>query len=300
MCIVNQDELAAFAADAVRQAVAGNCAHPLELSRPIVGVILGSGLGSAADVLLQSGGLSLSYAEIPGMPCPHVIGHAGKLVLGRVHGQPVAMLQGRVHSYEGHSLADILFGIRLLRQLGIQALIVTNAAGGICQAFSPGSLMLISDHLRPLGSRFPDFSSIASVMGTSHSPAHNKHLWNCSLRALAHGIPTSLTICEGVYAMMPGPCYETPAEIRMLKQLGADAVGMSTIPEAMYAASWGIDVLGVSCITNVAAGLSANLLNHAEVTATASSIETEFRRWLWDLLEQLSEVLTKPFADSGT
>jgi len=286
--IVKQDESAAVAADTVRQAVARYSADHAELARPVVGVILGSGLGSAADFLRQSGGLSFPYGEIPGMPCPHVIGHAGKLVLGSLHGQPVAMLQGRVHSYEGHSTADMLFGIRLLRQLGIQTLIVTNAAGGICQSFTPGSLMLISDHLRPVSSRCPDFSALASFTGTSNALAHNKHLWNRSLRTRARGISTSLTICEGVYAMMPGPCYETPAEIRMLQHLGADAVGMSTIPEALYAASWGIDVLGVSCITNVAAGLSANLLNHAEVTATASSIEAEFRHWLWNLLQSVS------------
>jgi purine-nucleoside phosphorylase len=287
--IANQDPAAAVAADCIRQVVARHTLNQHELTRPSVGIILGSGLGSAADCLVQSGGLCIPYSELHGMPCPHVTGHAGKLVLGEIHGLSVAMLQGRVHSYEGHSLGDILFGIRVLRQLGIQTLVVTNAAGGICHTFTPGSLMLIRSHIRPPGSCFPDFSSRTSFLGDSDTPARNEKLWLCKLRTLAKSLATSLTICDGVYAMMPGPCYETAAEIRMLQLMGADAVGMSTIPEAIYAASWGIEVLGVSCITNVAAGLSTNLLSHAEVTATASSIETEFQQWLWNLLQRLAE-----------
>lgn len=289
MSIANHDPATAVAADCIRQVVARQSLNQHELTCPSVGIILGSGLGSAAECLVQSDGFCIPYSEIHGMPCPQITGHEGKLVLGQIHGISVAMLQGRVHSYEGHSLGDILFGIRVLRQLGIQTLVVTNAAGGICHTFTPGSLMLIRSHIRPLGSRFPDFSALTSFLGDSRAPARNEKLWSRKLGTLAQGLATSLTICDGVYAMMPGPCYETAAEIRMLQLMGADAVGMSTIPEALYAASWGVEVLGVSCITNVAAGLSANVLNHAEVTATASSIETEFQQWLWNLLQRLAE-----------
>lgn len=278
------DDWAVIAAESVRRRI--RCS---DFAAPAVGVILGSGLGPAADHLLNSGGEAIEYSEIPGMPYTQVTGHAGRMVFGLAHGMPVAMLQGRVHSYEGHPIEDVLFGARLLCQLGIRTLLVTNAAGGIRESFLPGALMLISSHLRPLGSLFPDFSGISLRWpGECSSHGRNSHLWNARLRELALATRTELQVHEGVYAMMPGPCYETPAEIRMLRQLGADAVGMSTIPEAIFAASQGVDVLGVSCITNLAAGLSENVLNHAEVTATASSIEANFVAWLWNVLRAVS------------
>ncbi len=281
---VSVDDPAVVAANFVRRRIPS-----ADFVAPAVGIILGSGLGSAADDLLNAGGEAIEYSQIPGMPCPHVTGHAGRMVLGRVQGASVVMLQGRVHSYEGHSLADVLFGTRLLCELGIRSLLVTNAAGGIRESFVPGALMLIDSHLRPVSSRFPNFTAFCRGPGECSATGRNPHLWNERLRALALQQQTSLHIHEGVYAMMPGPCYETPAEIRMMRHLGADAVGMSTIPEAIFAASKGIDVLGVSCITNVAAGLSENLLNHAEVTATASSIEAEFVSWLWKVLSAMTD-----------
>ena len=264
------------------------------LAAPAVGVILGSGLGSAAQRLANTGGTVIPYSAIPGMPTPHVAGHAGQLVIGRLGPVPVVMLQGRVHYYEGHSTNAIVFGTAMLAKTGIHTLVVTNAAGGIHSAFRPGDLMLIRSHLPPLAARELDlrFGQKTSVGQTSASQTDRpalSGLWCSRLRKIARDTPTPLTVHEGVYAMMTGPTYETPTEIRMLRGLGADAVGMSTVPESVYAASRNIEVLGISCITNVAAGLSDVSLNHAEVTATASSVESEFVDWLWKLLPQFAE-----------
>jgi purine-nucleoside phosphorylase len=266
-----------------------HCFDDARLDSPRTGIILGSGLGAAGDRLLAEGGCAVAYRDILGMLQPQVAGHSGRLIGGTIHGQPVVMLQGRLHYYEGHPAEDIIFGTHLLIELGIHNLIVTNAAGGIHPEFRPGQLMLIRDHVRslpfrsfraewPQGSRAGQFEFGAG-----------QHVWDASLRTIAKSIPTSLTLHEGVYAMMPGPCYETPAEIRMMSRLGADAVGMSTVPEALYAASQGISVLGISCITNAAAGLSDQQLSHGEVTATASSIEDHFVNWIWDLVRKTHE-----------
>jgi purine-nucleoside phosphorylase len=258
------------------------------LVKPVVGVILGSGLGCAADRLISGGGISVDYIDIPGMPRPHVVGHHGALVCGQVKGQCAVMLKGRVHWYEGRVLDDVLFGVRLLAGLGIKTLLVTNAAGGINPQFSPGDLMLIRSHLRPLLYTVP-----AAVPGTLSEPSaklqaleirDSRGLWCDALRDAALQIKTSLRIHEGTYAMMPGPCYETPAEIRMLQKLGADAVGMSTVPEAVEAATLGLSVLGVSCITNCAAGLTDQTLSHTEVTATASAVSELFSEWIWNVV----------------
>jgi purine-nucleoside phosphorylase len=262
------------------------------LGKPSVGVILGSGLGCAADRLINAGGISVNYVDIPGMPRPHVVGHHGALVCGQVKGQCVVMLKGRVHWYEGRVLDDVLFGARLLAGLGIKTLLVTNAAGGISSQFSPGDLMLIRSHLRPLLYTVP-----ATVPGTLSGSSSNLKalkiqesagLWCDELRAAALRIKTSLRIHQGTYAMMPGPCYETPAEIRMLQKLGADAVGMSTVPEAVEAVSLGMSVLGVSCITNCAAGLTDQALSHSEVTATASAVSEQFSEWIWNVVGSIS------------
>ena len=259
---------------------------------PRVGVILGSGLGAAADRLLSLGGESIDYTSIPGMPSPLVTGHAGRLVLGRITGIPVAFLRGRVHSYEGHSNAAVEFSTRLLHALGVKTLLITNAAGGIRAGFHPGNLMVISSHLRPMTAIHqphrsePEQDQIPDSTGRGCSGIAEMQdlLWNENLRERIRTIHSSLKIHEGVYAMMTGPNYETPAEIRMLRRLGADAVGMSTVPEAMTAASLGMRVLGVSCITNIAAGLSAATLSHADVTATATAIEEPFSDWLWNVI----------------
>jgi purine-nucleoside phosphorylase len=262
------------------------------LVNPSVGVILGSGLGCAADRLLSGGGISVSYVDIPGMPRPQVVGHHGALVCGQVNDQCVVMLKGRVHWYEGRGLDDVLFGVRLLAGLGIRNLLVTNAAGGINPQFSPGDLMLIRSHLRPLLYTVP-----AAVPATVSGPSSNLNaleireehgLWCDDLVASALRVKTSLRIHEGSYAMMPGPCYETPAEIRMLQKLGADAVGMSTVPEAVEAATLGLSVLGVSCITNCAAGLTDQTLSHSEVTATASAVSEQFSEWIWNVVGSIN------------
>ena len=268
---------------------------------PSIGVILGSGLGTATDQLLSAGGKSLPYTSIPGMPVPHVSGHHGRFVYGQVRGIRTVMLQGRIHGYEGHALHSVQFGTRLLHALGVPTLIVTNAAGGIRAGFAPGNLMIITSHLRPLAASWmrwhsiehnlKPLSSVETANGRcSLTPSMHDLLWSQVLRDRISNIGSPLQIHEGVYAMMTGPNYETPAEIRAMQRLGADAVGMSTVPEALLAAELGIRVLGVSCITNVAAGLSASILSHADVTATAARIETQFANWIADVIEAIGNM----------
>ena len=243
--------------------------------QPRVGLILGSGLGDYADTLTDS--VRISYSEIPGFPVPTVPGHNGALVIGTARGVPVAIMQGRIHYYEGLPQQVITLPVRVMAALGVKTLVLTNACGGINTNFRPGDLMLISDHINfsganPLigpnldafGPRFPDMSD----------------LYTASLRrcirenAAAAGIPLQ----EGVYAMYSGPNYETPAEIRMFRILGADTVGMSTVPEALVAGHCGMQVVGVSCVTNMAAGVLPRKLNHAEVMETAARVRSVFAR----------------------
>lgn len=244
---------------------------------PKVGVVLGSGLGSWADTLGDR--TAIPYAELPGMPRPKVVGHAGNLVVGTVESAglatTVACLQGRVHTYEGHDLASVVFGVRVLGMLGVKAVLLTNAAGGIRRSFAPGDLMVIADHLNlmgrnPLvgpnddrfGPRFPDMTEA----------------YASDIRVLAHEAATAANVAihEGIYAALLGPTYETPAEIEMLRTLGADAVGMSTAPEVIALRHMGIAVGAMSCITNLAAGLSKQKLDHAEVEATARASREKF------------------------
>jgi purine-nucleoside phosphorylase len=252
------------AADAVRER-AGRT--------PKVGVVLGSGLGMWADALEER--TVIPYAEIPGMPTSSVVGHAGNLVMGRIGSTSVACLQGRVHLYEGHGPERVVFGSRLLARIGCKAVLLTNAAGGIRRGFTPGDLMLLTDHLNltgrnPLmgrnddrfGPRFPDMTE-----------AYSHELRTLALRAAREA---DVHLHSGVYAALLGPTYETPAEIQMLRALGADAVGMSTVPEVIALRHMGIDVGAVSCITNLAAGLSPTKLDHAEVEATAKQAREKF------------------------
>ncbi len=225
-------------------------------------VVLGSGLGAFADTLDNAS--TVMYDEIPGWPRSTAVGHAGKFVAGMVNGVPVAALAGRAHLYEGYSASHAAFGIRVLDLLGVTTVILTNAAGGINVDYKPGDLVLISDHINLLGQnpltgpndesvgpRFPDMSE-----------AYSK-----KLRAVtrAAGAPMGLDLREGVYAAVPGPSYETPAEIRYLRAIGADLVGMSTVPETIAANHAGLKVLGISCVTNHAAGVVAGKLDHKEV-----------------------------------
>lgn len=238
-------------------------------------IILGSGLGAVGDQMVDAGGLVLPFHRVPNMPEPAVTGHAGRIVVGTGQHDHCVFVQGRVHYYEGHSLDHLLFATRLLARLGVGQLVVTNAAGGIRSRFLPGDLMLLDGHL-----------SMPSIQQMASRPCFRVTdlLWNAEWRHQALQIPTSLKIHTGCYAMMSGPNYETPAEVRALRALGADAAGMSTVPEAILAARSGIKVLGVSCITNVASGLSDQPLDHAEVKLTAGRVETEFSQWVLQLL----------------
>jgi purine-nucleoside phosphorylase len=251
---------------------------------PRIALVLGSGLGAFADTLSDT--LRVPYAEVPDMPQSAVPGHAGNFVFGRSAGHELLAMQGRVHMYEGYSAEQVVMGVRLMVALGARTLLVTNAAGGIRAGFRSGQLMLIEDHLNltghncltgpndaRLGPRFPDMSD-------AYDP---------ELRALAGGVARRLGIAvtSGVDAGLLGPNYETPAEIRMLAGLGADAVGMSTVQEVLAARHMGARVLGVSCITNLAAGLSDHKLSHAEVEATALATRSDFERLLRGVIEEL-------------
>lgn len=240
---------------------------------PGTAVVLGSGLGGFASSLDRS--TSIPYGEIPHWPGTNVVGHEGRLVLGEVAGRPIAALSGRAHFYEGHDLRTVTFATRVLGALGVKTLILTNAAGGINTAFIPGDLMVIDDHINLLGAsplagpnderfgvRFPDLTNV-------YSPR---------LRRLADDTAAAqgLALRHGVYVACHGPSYETPAEVRYLRTIGADAVGMSTVPEAIVARHMGIDVLGISCITNFAAGVLPQPLNHDEVLETAKRVRETF------------------------
>ncbi len=251
---------------------------------PQVGLILGSGLGAFADTLEKP--ITIDYGDIPNFPRSHVQGHKGRLVLGEKQGTCCVAMQGRVHMYEGHSAATAAFPARVLVALGAKVLIITNAAGGINPTWAPGTLMLIRDHLdmlrdhalrgpndERLGPRFPD-------MTTAYAP---------ELRALVKKVAASAGIAlqEGVYVAMPGPTYETPAEVKMLQTMGADATGMSTVPEVCVARHMGARVIGISCITNQAAGITGQPLSHEEVTETATRVRATFEGLLEAILAGL-------------
>jgi purine-nucleoside phosphorylase len=256
--------------------------------RPVIGLILGSGLGSYAESL--SCRTEISWNEVPHFAGATVAGHGGKMVLGETGGVPVAALQGRVHYYEGHEMSRVVFPVRVLAALGIRQLIVTNAAGGINMAFSPGDLMLITDHLNlmgtnpligpslePLGPRFPDMSE-----------AYDPGMRTMAVEAAEE---IGLELEQGVYVGVSGPSYETPAEIRMYRLMGADAVGMSTVPEVIVANQMGIRVLGISCITNMAAGILNQKLSHQEVMDTTERVKEEFAALLRGAIPRMPGLL---------
>ena len=233
---------------------------------PEIGLILGSGLGSLADSIEDAE--YYDYSSLPNFPVSTVEGHAGRLVIGKLKGKIVVAMQGRFHFYEGYSMTDVTFPVRVMKLLGVKTLVVTNAAGAVNTSFSPGDLMIITDHINLSGSnpligrnldsfgvRFPDMSE-----------AYNK---------------------EGVYAMMSGPTYETPAEIRMVRVMGADAVGMSTVPEVIIAKHSGMNVIGISCLTNMAAGILDQPLNHEEVMETSNMAKNNFINLMTSLIERL-------------
>lgn len=263
------------AADAIRSAV------PVV---PQIGIVLGSGLGDFANALGDA--TVLPYDRLPHWPASRVIGHEGKLVVGTVRGRTIAALAGRCHLYEGHDCGTVTFAVRALGLLGVKTLILTNAAGGVNRGFSQGVLMAIDDHINlmggnplvganddRLGVRFPDMSEVYS--------SRMRRVADQAAKAI--GLP----LAHGVYAGLLGPSYETPAEIRYLRTIGADAVGMSTVPEAIAARHMGLEVLGLSCITNMAAGVLPQPLNHAEVMETARRIRGQFIALLEGIIGQL-------------
>lgn len=252
--------------------------------QPEVGVVLGSGLGGFADELTDR--TEIPYAEIPGWPVSTAVGHAGKLVIGRLDGLAVAVMAGRVHLYEGYTPAQVAYGVRVLDAIGVECLVLTNAAGGINHSYERGGLVLISDHINlqgsnplygpnddKLGPRFPDMSEAYSR----------------ELRYIAHDVANGLCIHlpEGVYAAVLGPSYETPAEIRYLHAIGADLVGMSTVPEVIAANHMGMRVLALSCVTNMAAGVLPQKLSHEEVLETGEMVRDTMARFLKALLPRL-------------
>jgi purine-nucleoside phosphorylase len=252
--------------------------------RPRIAVVLGSGLGAFADEL--SDRAEMPYSEIPGWPCSTAIGHAGKLVCGRIGSLEVAVMAGRVHLYEGYTPAQVTFGVRVLGSFGVRTMVFTNAAGGVNLGLDRGGLVLISDHINlqgsnplvgpnddTLGSRFPDMSEA----------------YTAGLRAVAHEVANELGIrlAEGVYAAVLGPSYETPAEIRYLRTIGADLVGMSTAPEVIVANHMGMRVLGISCVTNMAAGILPQKIDHAEVLETGEAVRGTLVQFLKALLPRL-------------
>ena len=265
--------------EAAAAAIRGRCGE-----LPQTAVVLGSGLGDFADTLLDA--IATPYSDLPHWPASNVIGHAGRLVVGTAGGKRIAALSGRAHFYEGHPLSTVVFGTRVMGRLGVRQIILTNAAGGINTGFAQGALMIIDDHINMLGTnplvgpnderfgpRFPDMSEVYST-----------RLRRLADRAAqARGIP----VAHGVYIGVHGPSYETPAEIRFFRSIGADAVGMSTVPEAIAARHMGLEVLGISCITNMAAGVLPQPLVHDEVMETARRVRGSFISLLEGIIEQV-------------
>ncbi|KGA95528.1 purine nucleoside phosphorylase [Alkalihalobacillus alcalophilus ATCC 27647 = CGMCC 1.3604] len=244
-----------------------------KIQAPKIGLILGSGLGLLADEIENP--IKISYSDIPHFPVSTVEGHAGQLVFGELKGKNVVAMQGRFHYYEGYPLDHVTYPVRVMKELGVEQLIVTNAAGGVNMEFEAGDLMLITDHINnmyqnpligpndpELGVRFPD-------MSTAYCP---------QLREVAESVAGELGIKvqKGVYVANTGPIYETPAEVRMIRAIGGDAVGMSTVPEVIVARHAGLDVLGISCISNMAAGILPQPLSHDEVIETTERVKTDF------------------------
>jgi purine-nucleoside phosphorylase len=251
---------------------------------PETAIVLGSGLGDFADTL--SDAVATPYSTLPHWPASNVVGHAGRLVVGNVAGKRIAALSGRAHFYEGHGLTTVVFATRVMGRLGVKQIILTNAAGGINTGFAQGALMIIDDHINLLGSnpllgpnderfgtRFPDMSEVYSRR----------------LRTLADEAAQArgVVVTHGVYVAVHGPSYETPAEIRAFRTMGADAVGMSTVPEAIAARHMGMEVLGISCITNMAAGVLPQPLVHDEVMETARRVRGSFISLIEGIIERL-------------
>ena len=240
--------------------------------RPKVGIVLGSGLGAFADGLVSA--TRIPYNRIPGFPPSTVEGHSGRLAIGKVGAVPVAVMQGRVHLYEGYSIKEVTFPMRVLWQMGIRAAILTNAAGAINMGYSQGALVVIRDHINLQGAN-PLMGPNDSRFGARFPDMTEAYDRNFREIALSEAERLRLAPFDGVYAALSGPSYETPAEIRYLKAIGANLVGMSTAPEAIVARHMGIRVLGISCVTNMAAGVVDRPIDHAEVMETGERVKGE-------------------------
>ena len=251
--------------------------------KPEIGIVLGSGLGELANEYCE---IKIPYKDIPDFPISTVAGHSGNLVFAEINGKKVVMMQGRFHFYEGHTMATVTYPIKVMKKLGVETVILTNAAGGVNPYFKPSSLMIIKDHINfmgtnpligpnddTLGERFPDMSEV----------------YTKSLRKIAYTCAEKLEIPveRGVYIALTGPTYETPAEVNMVRTLGADAVGMSTVPEAIVAKWMGMKVLGISCICNSAAGISTVGLSHKEVLEAAEKAKISFKKLVVEIIKNI-------------
>jgi len=245
--------------------------------KPEVGIILGSGLGSLAD---EIEGNRIPYKDIPHFSIPKVPGHKGNLVIGELEGKKTVAMQGRSHFYEGHSLEEVTYLVRVIKELGAGILVITNAGGGINKDFRPGDLMVITDHI--------NFMGVNPLRGRKEfvdmTFAYDKELVELTARiASDQGIETK----KGIYIAVSGPSYETPSEIKAFEKLGADAVGMSTVPEVIVAQSLGMRVLGISCITNMAAGILKKSLSHEEVIETTKKVEAKFKKLVREIIKRI-------------
>jgi purine-nucleoside phosphorylase len=241
--------------------------------RPKIALVLGSGLGAFADEL--AGSTKIPYQKIPSFPHSTAVGHAGRLVIGKVESIDVAAMQGRVHAYEGYSAREVVFPMRVLGRLGIRSAILTNAAGGIDLSYKQGALVVIRDHINLQGTN-PLVGSNDERFGPRFPDMSQGYAKPFREIALGEAKRLGIELQEGVYAALSGPSYETPAEIRYLRTIGADLVGMSTVPETIVARHMGIRVLGISCVTNMAAGILNQPINHAEVMETGERVKAQF------------------------
>lgn len=251
--------------------------------QPEVGIILGSGLGDFAQ---NFDSIAIPYSQIPNFPSSTVQGHSGQLVFAEISGKKVVMMQGRCHFYEGYSMQQSTFPVKVMKYMGVKTLIITNAAGAVNKAFDPADLMVITDHINLMGTN-PLIGLNDEFLGTRFPDMSEVYKKNLVEIAQQSGKELGIKLQKGVYAACTGPSYETPAEVNMLRGFGADAVGMSTAPEAIVANYCGIDVLGISCISNYAAGVSDNKLSHAEVIETTNIVKSKFQSLILKILEKI-------------
>lgn len=249
--------------------------------KPSIGIILGSGLGSLVDVMEDK--TVIPYKDIPGFPQSHVAGHAGNLVIGRIGAQVTAAMQGRFHYYEGFEMKEVTYPVYVMKLLGIESLIVTNACGGINRSFAPGDLMILTDYINMLGrnSLIGENDERFGVRFPDMSEAYSEKLIEKAERAAGK---LNIPYKKGVYALFSGPCYETAAEIRAYETLGADAIGMSTVPETIAAGYLGMEVVGIACITNMATGIAVKKHTHEEVVRIAGESSSKLCAWVKQLI----------------